>query len=100
MIGSSSRSTPCQRRTPTQTIADSGRLYDVRDMVSDPSLDPVPECSHASFIHDVSPSADGCEDCLRIGGWWVHLRMCMTCGQSVVTRRRLPCEQDARDAET
>jgi uncharacterized UBP type Zn finger protein len=37
-------------------------------------------CSHLDQIQDVSPSADGCEDCLRIGSWWVHLRMCMTCG--------------------
>ena len=29
---------------------------------------------------DVSPSADGCEECLAIGGWWVHLRLCLTCG--------------------
>lgn len=28
----------------------------------------------------VRPSAEGCEDCLRIGGRWVHLRLCMTCG--------------------
>jgi len=26
------------------------------------------------------PSARGCEDCLRIGASWVHLRICMTCG--------------------
>ena len=26
------------------------------------------------------PSSTGCEDCLRIGGRWVHLRMCRTCG--------------------
>jgi uncharacterized UBP type Zn finger protein len=25
-------------------------------------------------------SIAGCEDCLRIGGTWVHLRMCETCG--------------------
>ena len=31
-------------------------------------------------MRDVTPSADGCEDCLRIGGTWVHLRMCLTCG--------------------
>ncbi|HEY3586579.1 MAG TPA: UBP-type zinc finger domain-containing protein [Myxococcaceae bacterium] len=31
-------------------------------------------------IRNVSPSAEGCEDCLRIGGRWVHLRECMTCG--------------------
>jgi len=29
---------------------------------------------------DVVPSAEGCEDCLRIGGEWVHLRLCLTCG--------------------
>ena len=43
-------------------------------------LTATPPCSHLDQIHDVQPSAAGCEDCLRIGGWWVHLRMCMTCG--------------------
>jgi len=38
------------------------------------------ECPHLAGIRDVSPSADGCEDCLRIGGEWVHLRLCLTCG--------------------
>jgi uncharacterized UBP type Zn finger protein len=37
-------------------------------------------CEHFSEIRDVKPSADGCEDCLKIGGRWVHLRMCMSCG--------------------
>jgi uncharacterized UBP type Zn finger protein len=37
-------------------------------------------CRHLEFIRDVRPSAPGCEDCLRTGSWWVHLRMCMTCG--------------------
>ena len=50
-------------------------------MSSDPRLDSEPACTHESFIHDVRPSADGCEECLRIGSWWVHLRMCMTCGK-------------------
>ena len=38
-------------------------------------------CSHLDQV-DVSatPSSKGCEDCLRIGGRWVHLRMCRTCG--------------------
>lgn len=31
-------------------------------------------------IRDVTPSAPGCEDCLRIGSRWVHLRLCLTCG--------------------
>lgn len=37
-------------------------------------------CGHFSEIRNVTPSADGCEDCLKIGGNWVHLRMCMLCG--------------------
>ena len=37
-------------------------------------------CTHLWAIQPVRPSAPGCEDCLRIGGWWVHLRMCLSCG--------------------
>ena len=37
-------------------------------------------CKHLAEIKDVSPSANGCEDCLKIGGTWVHLRLCMSCG--------------------
>jgi uncharacterized UBP type Zn finger protein len=37
-------------------------------------------CSHLDQIRAVTPSAEGCEDCLRIGASWVHLRLCMTCG--------------------
>ena len=37
-------------------------------------------CSHLDSIRTVTPSADGCEDCLKIGGWWVHLRICRSCG--------------------
>jgi len=37
-------------------------------------------CGHLDQIQDVEPSADGCEDCLRVGSWWVHLRLCLSCG--------------------
>src|SRR5215471_21655871 len=37
-------------------------------------------CKHLDQIRDVKPSAKGCEDCLKMGGWWVHLRMCKICG--------------------
>ncbi len=37
-------------------------------------------CTHLDTIEDVAPSGDGCEDCLKMGGHWVHLRMCMECG--------------------
>jgi uncharacterized UBP type Zn finger protein len=37
-------------------------------------------CTHLDQVAYVTPSRDGCEDCLRIGGQRVHLRMCMSCG--------------------
>jgi uncharacterized UBP type Zn finger protein len=37
-------------------------------------------CTHLDQVADVTPSSEGCEDCLRIGGRWVHLRLCMVCG--------------------
>ena len=43
-------------------------------------MSPEVQCTHLDQIRDVTPSAEGCEDCLRIGGWWVHLRECMSCG--------------------
>ncbi|MEM8531129.1 MAG: UBP-type zinc finger domain-containing protein [Chloroflexota bacterium] len=38
------------------------------------------KCTHQNQIHEVTPSANGCEDCLKAGDEWVHLRLCMTCG--------------------
>lgn len=37
-------------------------------------------CSHFDEIKVVTPSAEGCEDCLKTGDTWVHLRLCETCG--------------------
>jgi hypothetical protein len=37
-------------------------------------------CQHLDVVADVSASSDGCEDCLRTGDQWVHLRLCMSCG--------------------
>lgn len=37
-------------------------------------------CSHLDQIRDVVPSALGCEECLKIGSKWVHLRLCRSCG--------------------
>jgi uncharacterized UBP type Zn finger protein len=38
------------------------------------------ECTHTDTIREVTPSALGCEECLKIGSPWVHLRLCRTCG--------------------
>jgi uncharacterized UBP type Zn finger protein len=32
------------------------------------------------MIHDVTPGSTGCEECLKSGDQWVHLRICLTCG--------------------
>lgn len=45
----------------------------------------MPECQHVhpneiEIVEGLQQSSEGCEDCLRIGGRWVHLRMCMVCG--------------------
>lgn len=37
-------------------------------------------CSHLDQIQKVKPNTKGCEECLKIGQRWVHLRMCLVCG--------------------
>jgi uncharacterized UBP type Zn finger protein len=39
-------------------------------------------CTHASqtTIRSVARPARGCEECMKIGARWVHLRECLTCG--------------------
>ena len=35
---------------------------------------------HVAAIRQVRPRTNGCEECLRDGTRWVHLRLCLTCG--------------------
>jgi monovalent cation:H+ antiporter-2, CPA2 family len=37
-------------------------------------------CKHLSEIREVAPKTAGCEECLKTGDEWVHLRLCMSCG--------------------
>lgn len=37
-------------------------------------------CTHLDQVKDVSPSANGCEECLKTGDSWVALRECLICG--------------------
>jgi uncharacterized UBP type Zn finger protein len=39
-------------------------------------------CSHLGTIEitELPASVDGCEDCLREGSVWMHLRICLECG--------------------
>ena len=37
---------------------------------------------HLAWVRPVRPrTPHGCEECLRIGSSWVHLRLCLTCGR-------------------
>ena len=42
----------------------------------------VAVCSHLDSIQITAlpETIAGCEECLKTGDQWVHLRMCMTCG--------------------
>ena len=37
-------------------------------------------CSHLDQIRPVTPNSEGCAECLTMGDTWVHLRMCLECG--------------------
>ena len=37
-------------------------------------------CSHIKNIQPVTPSGNGCEEGLKMGDHWFHLRLCETCG--------------------
>lgn len=38
-------------------------------------------CSHLDQIKVKHPGKHVCEDCVKTGDKWVHLRMCLTCGK-------------------
>jgi len=42
-------------------------------------------CVHLQAVtdperEDISPRTEGCEECLKLGSEWLHLRLCMICG--------------------
>ena len=41
---------------------------------------PSDACPHGAASVPVQPGTAGCEECLRDGEGWVHLRMCLSCG--------------------
>jgi uncharacterized UBP type Zn finger protein len=42
----------------------------------------MPECTHLDQVEitELPQSTDGCEECLKTGDPWCHLRICLTCG--------------------
>ncbi len=40
----------------------------------------APTCTHLNGIKFTEPGKHVCEDCIKTGDSWVHLRMCLECG--------------------
>ena len=43
----------------------------------------MPSCSHLDQIQvtQLPESVEGCEECLKVGDPWLHLRICLECGK-------------------
>lgn len=37
-------------------------------------------CSHLDQVQLTTTSRRFCEDCVKLGDSWIHLRLCLTCG--------------------
>jgi len=37
-------------------------------------------CEHVSQAKDLQPKEHVCEECVKLGDRWVHLRICLSCG--------------------
>jgi uncharacterized UBP type Zn finger protein len=57
-------------------------IFTVNNYIKDNSEEKnmAKQCTHLDQIKEVTPSSNGCEDCLKIGDTWVHLRLCLSCG--------------------
>ena len=97
----SSTTISSRKLTPDSFDSDLGKMSDANSAYSalskgslraitqsqlDPELSPVLQClqmancTHIDSIQEVTPQTQGCEECLKAGGKWVHLRLCLTCG--------------------
>lgn len=39
------------------------------------------KCHHLNQVKFTSTDIDVCEECVKMGDTWVHLRLCMECGK-------------------
>lgn len=52
-------------------------------MKADEAIDLSAPCEHVTAEmprHAHRPPPGGCKECLKIGSEWLHLRICLTCG--------------------
>ena len=43
----------------------------------------MPDCTHLDLVQitELPESVKGCEECLKVGDPWLHLRICLVCGK-------------------
>jgi uncharacterized UBP type Zn finger protein len=47
-------------------------------------MTPKPSCEHIAAVKNVrQPEVRECEECVKIGSPWVHLRTCQECGRTL-----------------
>ena len=44
---------------------------------------PIKSCEHLDNLVPVPADKYECEECVKIGGTWVHLSVCQTCGKEL-----------------
>jgi hypothetical protein len=45
---------------------------------------PARVCPHIDAVESIKRSRrPECEECIKAGGWWVHLRVCQECGATL-----------------
>jgi CPA2 family monovalent cation:H+ antiporter-2 len=71
--------TPTEPHTAATQARPAARTVVDTEHVVEPAFEPG-GCEHVADQRAVIPSARGCEECLRDGTKWVHLRLCMECG--------------------
>lgn len=40
------------------------------------------DCKHLHHLAPRAGNTEGCEECVKMGDTWVHLRVCMACGHT------------------
>ena len=60
-------------RAPFAMRLDTSRLFDTWRSA-------MQVCAHVDEVRPIRPRTRGCEECLKDGDSWVHLRLCLTCG--------------------
>jgi hypothetical protein len=62
------------------TALATARTVHRRATAKEPDGQTVVACTHLDQILEAKPSSAGCEECLRVGDHWIHLRLCLSCG--------------------